>query len=244
MIKTGLPYRLEEINMISTDGAIVNMHDIRFPVVEEKRQIETALIFLRNTGFKNVSLNFDKCDYVTKKDYLKAYLTTDVVVSNEELSDAVMAVLDMWVLNETSPIDTFMSKKDCEKFIKEEGRLLDSLAQLLVSIPIYSMSRLKANCEMFTMDDIVKTDDNTFGANFMNLLQYPEMQTIIPFINKEPLFYTKFFTEDNNDLFDKIAESKLGIAEILYGFETVKAEDFALVIKEMDDLIECVVSKK
>jgi hypothetical protein len=79
MINTGLPYKLEEITEISETGAAVDMSDVNFPGIDDDKQIATALIFLRNTGFKNVSLDFSKCDYETKCKYLTEYLTSEIL---------------------------------------------------------------------------------------------------------------------------------------------------------------------
>lgn len=238
MIHTGLPYELKDITEISTEGAVVDMSQLAFPATPEEQQIRTAMIFLRNTGFDSVQLDFSKCSMEMKLAYILEYVTTGIFVKNEELSDAVMSVLDECFFGYPGVIESFADKSVCDAFIEWHGDVVKKLLQLLVSVPVYYLFRSKHNGEIFTMDGFEKTDDAEIGPNYMNLLNYEEMQYIMFNTNLRPLFYTKYFTDDNNELFDRIGRSSLGIAEALLCFENTEPDVFSEKMKEMNELAE------
>ena len=244
MIKTGLPYSIDKITEISTNGAIVDMSSLNFPSIKGQDQVKTSLIFLRNTGFDNVVLDFSNCSYELKEEFIKEYLTTDIKVKNEELSDAVMSIIDYKFFHNASIIESFMDVDECKTFLKRNKTLMDELLQLLASIPIYSLYRLQLNNVAYDLSDIKHAQQTQLGLNYMHLLKYKEMQSIMFNTGFEPMFYDKFFTSENNELFDCIGNSGLGIAETLLGFEKQKPEDFTKALKGIDDAIETFVSKK
>lgn len=218
MIHTGLPYRMEEITEIAQNGAVVNMDSLSFPTIPEDKQISTAFIFLRNTGFPLVSLDFSRCSYEKKEAYLQEYLETDMLVKYEEFSDTVIAVLDSLFFQNTGNMESFLVSEECQKFISRNKKLLLKLLQFLASVPVYALYRLKLNGEAYSLSDIPETEVK-IGINYLNLLSYEDMQYIMFHTGLEPLFYTKIFTEDNNELFSALSVNGLGIMETLLGFE-------------------------
>lgn len=92
MIKTSLPYKIEEMELIQNNGAIVDMSNLNF-VGSGKASEKTSLVFLKNTGF-NVTLDFSGCSYEDKAEYLKLYLTEDLSVCNHEFSSTWVKILN------------------------------------------------------------------------------------------------------------------------------------------------------
>ena len=60
MIKTGLPYDFETMQQIMQEGAIVDVTNISYPSIPKEDNVKTSLIYLRNTNFDNVHLDFQK----------------------------------------------------------------------------------------------------------------------------------------------------------------------------------------
>ena len=91
------------------------------------------MIFLRNTGFKNVEHDFSRCSKELLARYLEEYLTTDIEIEIPELSalalDTMRYMLGM--------------SESCA--VEPEGELRDALREVMriyVSVPLYFIHRL------------------------------------------------------------------------------------------------------
>ena len=92
-IKTGLPYDLDQMENIAQNGAIVDISNINFPGIPDSKKVRTAYIFLRNTGFENIVLDFQKADYKTKSDFLITYLQDTIENNNQEIHNSWITIL-------------------------------------------------------------------------------------------------------------------------------------------------------
>lgn len=65
MIRTGLPYDFDLMETIEKEGAVVDVSQVSYPNSEDIER--TTLIYLRNTNYDNIILDFSKVDYKTKE---------------------------------------------------------------------------------------------------------------------------------------------------------------------------------
>lgn len=232
MINTGLPYDMELMNEAIEHGAVVDMSDIHFPSIPAENQSKTALIYLRNTGAENVTLDFAKCTYEQKADFLGEFIASDIYV---ELPDAINAWMEI-LLSAVWPDKEFkhavFSDEQRQQFIRENKEVIDELLELLVSLPLFLIYKNKYVdlSEGDFKEDIVEH----VADNYLQLLRHPLIEEIIFGAGIEPKFIKNIFTEGNNRLFKEIAEH-LYFAALLYGMTTTDPKEWK---KAMDDLNE------
>lgn len=234
MIYTGLPYSFHDMPTIVSDGAIVDMSDLHFPSVPEDKQTRTAFIFLRNTNFKNIQLDFSRCSPTMIVEYIKEYLTTDIQVKNEELSDIVLYTL----------ANMLSVQIDLEPLIKNniileiQGKLANELKELktvLASLPLYLMYRSKLNNNVYSLTTI-KTDTLKYiGPNFLNLLHDTNISLIVQALNEPPVFYSDIFTDTNNDLFDALCCGETFYSEAFYMLQITEPNMFTKLMKAFNE---------
>lgn len=203
MMRTGLPYDFAKMEEIREEGAVVDMADLRFPTAD---QVRTAMIFLRNTGFRNVEHDFSRCSKELLARYLEEYLTTDIEIDIPELSalalDAMRYMLGM--------------SEDCT--IEPEGRLRDTLCEVMrvyVSAPLYFIHRLQDG--RLEMDAETEKAEHV-GANLQYLFtgDIDSIADAARAQGMEPAFYADIFTMENNGLFNAIMDSSMAFPAMLF----------------------------
>lgn len=234
MIYTGLPYNFNDMPTIVSDGAIVDMSNLHFPSVPEDKQIRTAFIFLRNTNFRNIQLDFSRCSSTMMVQYIKEYLTTDIQVKNEELSDIVLYTLAN-MLNVQIDLEPPIKN---DLVLEIQGELADELKELktlLASLPLYLMYRSKLNNKVYSLDTIKTSALKYIGSNFLNLLRDNNIALIIQAINETPVFYTNIFTDTNNDLFDALCSGETLYPEALYMLQATEPDVLTKLIGSFNE---------
>lgn len=234
MIYTGLPYNFHDMPTIVSDGAIVDMGDLHFPSVPEDKQIRTAFIFLRNTNFKNVQLDFSRCSSLMIVEYIKEYLTTDIQVKNEELSDIVLYTLAN-ILNTQIDLEPPIKNNLVLEIQKELTNELKELKTLLASLPLYLMYRSKLNNEVYSLDSVETNTLKYIGPNFLNLLHDKNISLIIQTLSELPVFYSDIFTDTNNDLFDALCNGETFYAEAFYMLQVTEPSTLARLIEAFNE---------
>lgn len=194
MIVKTLPFPVDEMNTVKEQGALVDMSKPQFPGNMDK--FRTTLIYLRNTGFTNIDLNFSSCSTEDKFNYLLAYFNNDINVKNKEFVNTWIDVL----LSNTDDLQGFLTKEEIELFIKENSDLVNEIKRFAVSIPLYIMDRFKHE-GIYSMDEFKPYETDKIKCNINNIIRHPEF-ILIADDTIEPVFYTKQFTHDNNKLFD------------------------------------------
>ena len=66
-IYTGLPYDFSQMTLIAENGAIIDLSNINYPGITQEENIRTTYIYLRNTGYENIDLDFSKNDFDFKE---------------------------------------------------------------------------------------------------------------------------------------------------------------------------------
>lgn len=215
MIKTGLPYDFDIMGKIEEEGAIVDMSNIDYPGVELKDIVRTTFIYLRNTGFTKIKLDFSKADYNIKEQFLVFYLNGDIEYNIEELSSTLVKLLANYK-NINIDTETILTEDEETLFIENNKQLLEEIESFAYSLPLYSMSRLDTEDFTFTYDDIEHTDF-VFNGNICSLIEHPNWNMLYELEpTLQPKFYTKLFTIDNNRLFETIMKYT-PFSVLLYG---------------------------
>lgn len=190
-----IPYTLDTIKDL--EDITIDMSDLRFDCPEDKKKFY-AFIFIRNTGIK-ANLNFDKCSFEDKEEYLKMFLT-----SNIELKCPILASTWIEILlfdNSELYLPSIFNKDDINKFIERNKNLIDNIHQFINSLPIYSIYLFSKTCNMDVGIDEIETTDND-DIKLINFYQLSEFKQFILLLNPSyehrPLFYTKIFDNKNN----------------------------------------------
>lgn len=201
MIKTGLPYDFDIMEQIEQEGAIVDISNTSYPCVDDIER--TTLIYLRNTDFKKIILDFSNLSYQQKEKYLQLYLIGDIEYNIKELTNTFINIFGKYkniILN----IESILTDEEENIFIKNNQELLLELDSFVYSLPLYSISRLETEDFTFSFDNIIKTDF-VFNMNICDLIKHPSWNLFYeesPYNNIK--FYTKMFSEDNNKLFETV----------------------------------------
>lgn len=199
--RTGLPYDLSQMDLIRNNGAIVDMNNINFPNVDN--QVNVAFIFLRNTDY-NVTLDFSNCSYDLKKDYLLKYLTESVEYKINSLINTWMAILcsSIGILLEDTGI---LTKEELQKFVDENIEIIGELLHLIISVPVYIVSRFNYQGTTISTGDIKTNDSKLFNDNINYLFLHPAINIILETDTIfEPENYVKYFTNTNDKLFSAL----------------------------------------
>lgn len=222
MVKTGLPYKMEEMDDICNNGAIVDMSSIKFPGIDESDQVRTSFVFLRNTGFDNVTLDFSTTSYDIKSNFVKEFITSDIVIEYKGLAATLINLLSHMSNLPFRENNSIFNENELNKFVKENKELLSEVLQILVSLPLYAMNRLSLKDKLYSMDDVEHTDKFIVKNNLKHLFGYNAIPFIISSHQEiKPLYYDLLFREDNNELFEAFCEGKTMIPEMLYGMGVI-----------------------
>ena len=228
-IKTGLPYDLDQMENIAQNGAIVDISDIKFPGLPDSKKVRTAYIFLRNTGFENIILDFQKANYKTKSDFLITYLQDTIENNNQEIYKSWITILFDYNNIENCGY-SILTKEEEDRFIEENKDFIHKISNIIFSIPVMLLNRLKDKNWNF---DIKK--DNAGELNLKNLamiISDPSIEDWYINLNcdkYELTYYEDIFNEEENDLFINIMKSPLFI--FMFGLSTTPVEEFDELIK-------------
>lgn len=231
MIETGLPFDFEDMDKIANEGAVIDMSQTNYPIFNDEDVTRITFIYLRNTNFSNVILDFSKVDYLIKEKYLINYLYGDIEYSIRELSESLVKLLAKYKGMNLN-INSILTNEEENKFILNNEKLLNELDIFTYSLPLYSIYRLKTEDFKFDFSDIEKSSIK-FNSNICSLIEHPcwnlfyELQPTFM-----PKFYENMFTDNNNKLFETIMKYT-PFSILLYGMSNEKEwKEFATMIKE------------
>ena len=202
-----LPLPLEKIEEIKENGAIIDMNDLHFPNTED--QVKTAFVYLRNIGIaEKLDLLFNTCSYEQKIEFLKKYITVPYNVKNKEF---VYTWIDILICGGHNGFLTEDELVRAREDLKDIGYKIYEFAY---SLPLYAMYRFamndESNDELFRIQDFEKDDYDKFGANISNLVYHTDFILLVDNMGTyNPKFFTKYFTKENNDLFEAMAATPI-----------------------------------
>lgn len=229
MIRTGLPYDFDLMETIEKEGAVVDVSQVCYPNMDEIER--TTLIYLRNTNYENIELDFSKVGFDSKKRFLIEYLTGDIEHPVKELTNTWFSLFFHY---NGFPITlpSILSEEEEKQFYNECPSIINELTCFAYSLALYPISRLDTEGFTFDFSDIESTDFK-FNLNICELISHPcwnliyEKNPAYP-----PKFYKQLFTEDNNILFETIMKFT-PFSVLLYGMnDREQWREFANIIKQ------------
>lgn len=238
MIQTGLPYIPELMKDISEQGAIVDMSSINFPEGVEN-STRTVFIYLRNTGFKNIVLDFTKCSYEQKQSYLVEYINTDIINEIPILTYTWKQILLCRDTN-VQVYQSILNDEETKDFVGSFGSLINDLISFYLSTPLFILSRIKGDNDkaLLNMEGIEITDYKPGNENLYYLIE-PEFMNALSLTYKDNIpvkFYSQYFKIDNNALFDKLTQTDF--YALINTMATCKPEEFKEILDEMEKFNE------
>lgn len=228
MIETGLPYSTENMSKIYNEGAEVDMSNINFPTNQDKYR--TTFIYLRNTNFNNITLNFSKCTYEEKEKFLLEYIKTDITVELKLLIYIWQCILTY------KSCEPYFSEEEAERFIEINKEVIQELRDFYLSVPLYLFYRLDMDNITFDFDSL-KSRDFSYNRNCFFLIQ----EEFIDYISaqnpefKEPIFYKNLFTADNEILFDFL--KGLSLYNLIQTMTEMEPEEFDKLLTEINNAV-------
>ena len=233
-IRTILPYNMDIMDEIRTNGAIVDMSQLRFPNVDDEMMIKVVFIFLRNTDYP-VDYDFSNCSFEMKTKYLMTYLTDAVDYKMDILVQSWMAILcySLGIVLEDKGI---LNQNEIKQFIEENLDFIGELIHFFTSLPVYALSRYEFNNEKIVISDIPTNTYNKFNDNIIHLMYNNAMNIVLESeTDFEPMNYTHYFTETNDKLFAALQEYPY--MAILVGLTDKEPSEWDNFLKEYNDFI-------
>lgn len=204
MKKTKIPYDIKEFDDIRENGAIVDVSLSKFENIDDDKQFKTFLIYLRNTNFSNIVLDFSSANYNTKSGILKEYMFGDIESNDKVLEYTAINILLRYKEIYVSDIITIFSDDEEKRFIDENIEQISRLYNFVSSTPIYLYSKHKGI--LLDLSQFESTDDCGFGINYPNIIKN-ELFPILVEANTSPKNYIKEFNESNKILFESLTKS-------------------------------------
>lgn len=217
MIHTGLPYDMDILGNIDNEGAVVDMSNLNYPGIQKEDNVRVSYIYLRNTAFNNVTLDFNQTSYEFKRDFLLFYINGDIFYEIESCTNTWIKILGLYN-QQDFPIDTIFTQEELYQFIKENLTEIAKLNNIIASLPVYLFLRLNIeDPENFNFNDIETDDTTTCNDNIIFIIKNQFFNFLYESLNADtPKIYSKLFTETNNLLFETIMQyTPFGI--LLYG---------------------------
>lgn len=228
MLKTGLPYDFELMDEIANNGAIVKMDNICFPGIPEDKKIRTTYIYLRNTDFDNIILDFSNTDYNLKKEILLFYLNGDIESNNKSILDTWINVL-FYSNGIKYESESILSEEELRRFFQENEDLIFKVSSVLNSISVMLLYRLK---EQRWNKDI---EEKEFGSvNIKNLATLLSDKRVLnlylqmDYSKYKLINYIDLFSKQENDLFLAMKNSPLFV--IMFGLCTTPTKEIKNII--------------
>lgn len=230
-METGLPYSFDKMNEIQEFGALVDMSNLSFPCTKDNDDVRIAYIYLRNTDFSKIKLDFSKCSFDYKSRFILFYLFGDIEYNIREMNETWMQILIMFN-NEYSELienDVIMSKDEICEFIKNNKEKIQLLNSFIFSLSLYPIYRLENDKPSF--DDIEIIEGKVINNDVIGIIKHKLFNSLLTLdYNDKPYFFKDIFTDDNNILFETIGQYTPYMA-LLYGMINSSDDEWESFIK-------------
>ena len=202
-IRTGVPYKPEEMAKIYEEGAVVDLSQINFPTCNTlKENMHALFVYLRNTGY-NVEFDFTEMNYESKVALLKEYLDTNIEYDIPILNTTWLSVLYACLGERIKDMESILNDLELITMQSAEFSYIENIWKFIISLPLFLIKRL----DLETFDSKAEKTDETFNlVNFYNILKQPEIDDLIykGAGDIPPRDYEKIFTVDNTRLFESL----------------------------------------
>ena len=229
-IRTGVPYKPDEMAEIYENGAVVDLSKVNFPTCKSLEENMHALfVYLRNTGYK-VTFDYTEMSYEQKVALLKEYLDTKIDYEIPELNTTWLSVLYACLGERIQGMVSILNDLELVTMQAAEFPYIEKIWKFIVSLPLYLIKRL----DLETFDSTAEKTDEDFNlVNFYYVLQQPEIDDLI---NKgagdiPPRDYEKIFTVENTKLFECL--NGCSFATFIQGMVNSEDEEFQEFVKNL-----------
>ena len=144
MIECGIPYNPQDMVEIKEKGCIIDMNNINFPGISEENKVKTAFIYLRNTGFDKVMLDFSKASKEFKFNFIDMYIQGNVESKDMLLAASVVKIINYMVGYNTTA-SCILSNEEIQEYIESRLEMLGKVLRMIISLPVYLIKRFKIN---------------------------------------------------------------------------------------------------
>lgn len=223
MLRYSLPVDLDSIGK-NQDEYLIDMSDLNFDM-DANYQKRAAFVFLRNTGLK-ANLDFSRCSYEDKEEYLMLFLQCGVEVQSDILASTWMEILSAKDGGDHY-LPTILSADEIKRFCEDHREYINELYQFINSLPIHAMMVSGLDKITFNTDEFEKTDYSDISlVNFVKLIDFDSFILLID--NSTPQkMYTKLFVPNEyyiNQITNKLPY--LSLIRVIYQGEG--AQDAAI----------------
>ena len=230
MLKTGLPYNLDEMDTIANNGAIVDMNNINFPGIPEDKKIRTIYIYLRNTGFNNIEMDFSETNYDFKEKFILFYFNGDIEFNNRQIINEWVNILFNYNSVNYSQKANILSSEELKYFIKNNTPIINKVSNVFNSISVMLLYRMKKqNWKKDIKEDNFGIINIKNLANVLSEKSMVNLYTNMDYNKYDLINYTDIFSEQENDLFLAMLKSPLFI--IMFGLSTTPTSKLERIIK-------------
>lgn len=193
-----IPINLNDLN---DKDPTIDMSDLRFPPSLSNKK-RSSFIFLRNSGIK-ATLDFTKCSYEDKEEFLLLYFLEEIEINAEILSSTWMEIL-LSKYNGEINLPSILSKDEILRFTESNKEFILDIYQFINSLPLYTISIIQTDTGSFDMSEFQHTDYNKLKlCNFYTLAKYNQFSLLLdPTTNQQPVFYDKMFKGTNRFLWE------------------------------------------
>ena len=204
MINTTLPYDFNAIDNIAKNGAIVDMSLCKFNEDIEKNA-KTSLVYLKNTGFKNVQLDFSNANTQFKFCMIKQYVQSCQEFYCNEIVMTWKSIIAKHVNFKDIVYECILNEDEIDEFMKLNICLVSSICKVMKSLPLFLIKKLK------TADNMqFATDNVTVFCNISNLVDNDLLIHICEKYNCQAQDYALMFNDNSMELFNKIVKTDFG----------------------------------
>lgn len=229
-IRTGVPYKPEEMARIYEEGAIVDLSRVNFPTCKTTEENMHALfVYLRNTGY-DVTFDFTEMTYEQKVALLKEYLNTKIDYNIPVLNTTWLSVLYACLGERIKGMESILNDLELITMQSAEFSYIENLWTFIVSLPLFLIKRLDLDAFESKAE---KTNEELNLVNLYYILEQPEIDDLI---NKgageiPPKDYEKIFTVDNTRLFECL--NGCSFTTFIQGMVNSEDTEFQDFVKEL-----------
>lgn len=225
MIITSLPYKIEQLDEIKHHGALVKMSENDFSDYNVDDKILTSLVYLRNTAFENISLDFTGVSYDDRCRYLILFLTDNIYIKNCMLIDVWYYIFEYYLhLSSNNKKFDFFTTDELTTFISEHSTDIQNALSVIKSLLLFAITH--ANINNYDKSTIIHVDDVPIGANLIEFITHPLFVDVLckcyTADNIQSMYYDEIFDVSTVDIMTAIDKSLLGFG-IFLGFNGIKA---------------------
>lgn len=185
----GIPASIDSELEIHNDYTI-DMNETHFGLEKEKL---AAFIYIRNCGLKN-KLDFSKCPYNDKEEYLIIFIQNPIEVQSKEL-------IDTWVsiLSDESRNNSILNQSELDEFKKRNENLIIMIKTFINSLMLYKAKNMEDEFFHTGIDqEFYHTEyDKISIINLFNIIKEYNQLFINILGEFQLVYFDKLFNEEN-----------------------------------------------